>query len=665
MPGGRAAYPSTVLMTAIPARVAGVAELVLCVPPGPDGRVPAATLAAAALVGVDEVYRVGGAQAIAALAYGTETIRPVDVIVGPGNTYVAVAKREVAGVVGIESFAGPSEVVVVADGSGPPPSSPPTCSPRPSTAPVAPRSSSPGTPRSPTPSTARRTLAADAPRRAEIEATLRTGGRAVLVDDAVAALEAVNVIAPEHLELITADPEALVPLVRNAGAVFFGPWSPAALGDYVAGVNHVLPDRAHRAIRQCAAGRHLPQARPRGPCDRGRPRRARAQRRALRRGRGARRARRSVELRQRCAQDRAVSAPVRHATTCARSRATTRRSSTCRCGSTPTRARSRRRTSSSTRGSRRCAPRRSTAIPTASAPRLRDALGAQLGQPAERMFCANGSNEVLQTLLLTYGGAGRSAAVFEPTYALHSHIARITGTEVVVGERRADFTVDPAAARALLAEHRPDDRLRVQPQQPHRDRRARGHGRGAARRGRRPGRRRRGLRRVRDRSALELVADDRPLVVVRTYSKVWSMAALRLGFAVAPPWVVEELEKVVLPYHLALGHPARRALALDYGGRDGRARRPAWCASVSALEAELDRSTASRCYPSGANFVLLRAAGDGHALWQRLVDRGVLVRDFSRWPRLDDCLRVTVGTPEENDTFLAALREAVEEVRVA
>src|SRR5439155_7782348 len=115
VPGGRATYPSTVLMTAIPARVAGVPEIALCVPPDPNGRVPAVTLAAAALAGVDEVYRVGGAQAIAALAYGTETIRPVDVIVGPGNMYVTAAKREVAGIVGIESLAGPSELVVVAD----------------------------------------------------------------------------------------------------------------------------------------------------------------------------------------------------------------------------------------------------------------------------------------------------------------------------------------------------------------------------------------------------------------------------------------------------------------------------------------------------------------------------------------------------------------------
>jgi len=248
VPGGRATYPSTVLMTAIPAQVAGVEELVLCVPPAADGQIPQATLAAAALVGITEVYRIGGAQAIAALAFGTDTIAPVDVIVGPGNRYVALAKREVAGVVGIESFAGPSEVVVVADGSVPADFAAADL--------LAQAEHGPGGAAvlvTWDPAVADATvdalerLAADTPRRDEIAATLATGGRVVLVDDAVAALDAVNVIAPEHLELLTADPEALLPLVRNAGAVFLGPWSPAALGDYVAGVNHVLPtDRTAR-----------------------------------------------------------------------------------------------------------------------------------------------------------------------------------------------------------------------------------------------------------------------------------------------------------------------------------------------------------------------------------------------------------------------------------
>jgi histidinol dehydrogenase len=242
VPGGRAAYPSTVLMTAIPARVAGVPEIALCVPPDRDGRVPAATLAAAALVGVDEVYRVGGAQAIAALAYGTDTIPPVDVVVGPGNVYVTAAKREVAGVVGIESLAGPSELVVVADETADPALVAADL--------VAQAEHGPDGAAilvtwddrvAGAVDDAVAALTAEAPRRTEIEATLSSGGRCVLVDGPDAAIEAANAIAPEHLELITADPEKLVNQVRNAGAVFCGPWSPAAVGDYVAGVNHVLP----------------------------------------------------------------------------------------------------------------------------------------------------------------------------------------------------------------------------------------------------------------------------------------------------------------------------------------------------------------------------------------------------------------------------------------
>jgi len=242
VPGGRAAYPSTVLMTAIPARVAGVPEVVLCVPPGSDGHVPQATLAAAAIAGVDAVYRVGGAQAIAAMAYGTDTIAPVDVIVGPGNAYVALAKREVAGVVGIDSFAGPSEVVVLADASLPPEFAAADLLAQ---AEHGPGGSAVLVAWDPAVidavNDAIAKLLAEAPRRAEIESTLGTGGRAVLVDDVAAALAVVNEIAPEHLELLVADADALVPGVRNAGAVFCGPWAPAALGDYVAGVNHVLP----------------------------------------------------------------------------------------------------------------------------------------------------------------------------------------------------------------------------------------------------------------------------------------------------------------------------------------------------------------------------------------------------------------------------------------
>lgn len=242
IPGGRASYPSTVLMTSIPAQVAGVPRIVLTVPPNADGLLPDATLAAASLLGVDEIYRVGGAQAIAALAYGTESIAPVDVIVGPGNAYVTAAKREVAGVVGIESLAGPSELVVVADGNAAPELAAADLLAQ---AEHGPDGAAVLVTWSETVADAVDTAVAaqiaKAPRGSEIEATLESTGRAVLVDGPEQAIAVVNVIAPEHLELMTGDPESLVPLVRNAGAVFCGPWSPAAVGDYVAGVNHVLP----------------------------------------------------------------------------------------------------------------------------------------------------------------------------------------------------------------------------------------------------------------------------------------------------------------------------------------------------------------------------------------------------------------------------------------
>lgn len=244
VPGGRGAYPSTVLMTAVPARVAGVGQVVLCVPPDrATGKVSPAVLAAAAIAGVDEVYAVGGAQAIGAMAYGTESIRAVDVIVGPGNIYVALAKREVAGLVGIPSaFAGPSEIVVIADDSTPVDFAAIDVVVQAEHGPdglawLVTWSESAAD----AIAVAIDKIVAASPRRAEIESTFAEGGYVVLVDSPAAAIDVANRIAPEHLQLMNADPQSLVPLVKNAGAVFCGPWAPASVGDYVAGPSHVLP----------------------------------------------------------------------------------------------------------------------------------------------------------------------------------------------------------------------------------------------------------------------------------------------------------------------------------------------------------------------------------------------------------------------------------------
>jgi histidinol dehydrogenase len=242
-PGGRAKYPSSVLMTAVPARVAGVGSIVCCVPPGPDGKLADEILAAAALAEVDEVYSIGGAQAIAAMAYGTESIEKVDVIVGPGNKYVSIAQREVRGVVGVPAaFAGPSEVVVIADGSTPPDWAAIDVIVQAEHGPdglawlitwdeAAARAISAEVAR----------LVEASPRRAETVSTLDGGGYAVLVDGPEQAMRVANEIAPEHLELLVDDVDDLLPRVRHAGVVFVGPLAPASVGDYIAGPSHVLP----------------------------------------------------------------------------------------------------------------------------------------------------------------------------------------------------------------------------------------------------------------------------------------------------------------------------------------------------------------------------------------------------------------------------------------
>ncbi|MBT8239712.1 MAG: histidinol dehydrogenase, partial [Acidimicrobiia bacterium] len=244
VPGGRAVYPSTVVMTAVPARVAGVDEIALCVPPDrTTGRVAPAVLAAAALSSVDEVYAVGGAQAIAAMAYGTELVKPVDVIAGPGNVYVALAKQQVAGDVGIAAaFAGPSEVVVVADHTA-----------NPLFAAIDVIVQAEHGPDGLAWLVCWDEAVADAvceagerylnssPRAGDVRSTLAEGGFAAIVDGPDAAIAVIDEIAPEHLELQIENAVDVARRVTNAGAIFCGNLAPASVGDYVAGPSHVLP----------------------------------------------------------------------------------------------------------------------------------------------------------------------------------------------------------------------------------------------------------------------------------------------------------------------------------------------------------------------------------------------------------------------------------------
>lgn len=296
--------------------------------------------------------------------------------------------------------------------------------------------------------------------------------------------------------------------------------------------------------------------------------------------------------------------------------------------------------------------------PDRSYTELREAIADHHGVSPSQVFAANGSNEVLQTLCLTYGGPGRSAAVFEPTYALHSHIARVTGTAVVTGERTDELALDLDEVRRVLRASEPAITFLCSPNNPTGMVESEASVRATLELA--PG-----LLVVDEAygqfapwSALQLVSDDTPLVVTRTYSKTWSMAAARLGYLIGPAWLVAELDQVALPYHLDAMKQIAGRLALEFAD-EMRAR-------VAALVEERGRVTAAlgelpvTVWPSGANFVLFRPESrDGGEVWQALVDRSILVRDCSSWPRLDGCLRVTIGTPDEDDAFLAALEDVL------
>ena len=296
--------------------------------------------------------------------------------------------------------------------------------------------------------------------------------------------------------------------------------------------------------------------------------------------------------------------------------------------------------------------------PDRGAARLREAIASLHGVDAANVFAANGSNEVLQTLLLTFAGPGRRVVSFEPTYQLHGHIARLTGATVVEVERADDFALDVEAAVGAVTTHQPHVTFLCSPnnptglvETPDTVRRLAGvvpgllvvdeaYGQFA------------------DWSADELVNEDGNVVVVRTFSKTWSMAAARLGYLIGPRWLVSELDKVVLPYHLDAFKQAAGVLAVGF--RAEMEERVAAVVSERERVSSRLRGLPVRAYPSGANFVLFRPTDrSGHDTWRGLLDLGVLVRDCSGWPRLADCLRVTIGTNDENDAFLRALEEVL------
>ncbi len=297
--------------------------------------------------------------------------------------------------------------------------------------------------------------------------------------------------------------------------------------------------------------------------------------------------------------------------------------------------------------------------PDRPATELRAAIAALHGVTADEVFCANGSNEVLQCLLLAYGGPQRRAVVFEPTYALHSHISRVTGTDVVQGSRDDHFRIDPADAAALLAAEQPDVTFLCSPNNPTGQSEPRAtvlvvldaapglvvvdeaYGQFSSW------------------SALELRGTAHPgLVVTRTFSKTWAMAGARLGYLVADPAVVQACEAVVLPYHLSAQTQLAGLLALRHTA-DMEAR-------VALISEERGRVAAAlgelsvESWPSDANFILFRPTSkNADEVWRSLLVHSVLIRNCAGWEGLPGCLRVTIGRPDENDRFLTALKESL------
>lgn len=296
--------------------------------------------------------------------------------------------------------------------------------------------------------------------------------------------------------------------------------------------------------------------------------------------------------------------------------------------------------------------------PDRSAQRLREVIAERHGVDPSMVFVANGSNEVLQTILLTYAGHGRTVATFEPTYQMYAQIARVVGAEVVVGERRADMTLDSHEIERVMQKHQPAVTFLCNPNNPT------------------------GLVEPRenldvllqhatgivvvdeayaefaDWSAIDMVGENKSLAVTRTFSKTLSMAALRVGYVVAPAWMVEQLSIAVLPYHLDSFKQAATIAALSFT-KEMEERVALIKSERSRIETQLATDDID-VWPSGANFVLFRPRSrPAKQVWDSLLADGVLVRDCSSWARLDGCLRVTVGTPVENSAFLNAMKKAL------
>ena len=710
VPGGKAAYPSSVLMNVIPARVAGVPELVMVVPT-PDGVRNPAVLAAACLAGIEEVYTIGGAQAVAALAHGTPMIRPVDKIVGPGNAYVAEAKRRVFGTVGIDMIAGPSEILVVSDGSVPPDWVAVDLFSQAEHDEMAQSiliSTDAAFLDAVAESVAR--LLPAQPRQAVIGKSLADRGALIRVDTLEQAAGLVNQVAPEHLELAVRDVDGLMAHIRHAGAIFMGRWGCEALGDYCAGPSHVLPTmRTARFSSPLGVYDFQKRSSLIEPSAEGADHLAKVAA-TLARTEGLEAHAQSAEFRLASRQADAPGAVV------------------------PITQQPAMATQAAVRVARHVRPdvqaMHGYVVPDATDAikldamenpfRLPQALQAELGrtlaalainrypsgttyralkqaiavqdgllgadaQPdVSRLVLGNGSDELISLLCQLVAQPGAVVMAPAPSFVMYEMSAKLAGASFVPVPLQADFSLDLPAMLQAIETYRPALVFLAYPNNP--------------------------TGNLFDTAAVQAILratdglvvldeayapfaggaswmsqlDAWPnLAVMRTCSK-WGLAGARLGYLAAQPVWTEPLDRIRPPYNISVLDAETTRFALQHFEVFAQ-QTAALCEARTTLAARLQALVGPQgalgvngldtVYPSAANFVLVRVADTvagatptaqpsrATRVAAAMRERGVLIKDASRMhPLLANCLRLTVGTPAENEAMLAALAEALQAI---
>ncbi len=663
VPGGKAAYPSSVLMNAVPAQVAGVGEIIMVVPT-PQGAKNPLVLAAAWVAGVQRVFTIGGAQAVGALAYGTATVPRVDKITGPGNAYVASAKKHVFGQVGIDMIAGPSEILVLADGSTPPDwvamdlFSQAEHDELAQSILLCPDAAYLDAVRD-----AVERLLPEMPRREVIRASLEGRGALIHTRSMEEACEISNRIAPEHLEISSKDPQRWEPLLRHAGAIFLGAFTSESLGDYCAGPNHVLPTSGTARFSS-----------PLGVYDF-------VKRSSL------------IEVSEGGAQ---VLGPI--ASTLARGEglqaharaAEMRLNGTAPSPADPLAQRIHRTIRQDVKSMHAYAIQDSRGLikldamenPFRLSEALQHELGERLGRvalnrypvqstadvvaalakhvelpPGCKLMLGNGSDELIDLLSVACDVPGATLLAPLPGFVMYQMSAQLRGLNFVGVPLTADFELDEAAMLAAIERHRPALTYIAYPNNPTAnlfddaivDKVVAAVGR------------QQGLVVIDEayqpfasRSWMQRMGTHEHVLVMRTLSK-FGLAGVRLGYLCGHAALIDEVDKVRPPYNISVLNAEATLFALEHAHEYAR--------QAALLRAERGRLQAALAtlpgvtgFPSEANMILVRVP-DSKRAFEGMKSRGVLVKHIAGMhPLLSNCLRLTVGAPEENDAMIQALK---------